>query len=450
MLKVHENLWLIPDQLILVQGETVTEEDASKLQRTDGFSFPEPTTPKETMQNMQDPNHVDYAKCFPVSGGICVSDKCQLRCQYCAFESAEKNRQTVTMEQVRPFVDFLVSNLIMRRLVSRETTEKLDLYLAGGGEPTYAWDMLEQIVGYVQEQCGKHHLDYTLGITTNCILTPEQVEFLRNHFHLITVSFDGLPDVQDRNRVFAGGKGSFEIVNRTLNDFKRTNTPIVMRSTIWPEDYHRLPEMVQFVSEHYPNVSVMDAEPINRRGRAAKSHNATLADDFMEYYLQAKEWLGASREDWLTCGKFIDEVAGFVCGTSYGKNPWLLPDGRIVSCIDAKENATLVAEVRNGELKKYVFQDQMLEIYLEHLQDCRNCFAYRFCGGGCPLRYLNPEESKNNELECRMIRRYWSSLFDRLLTETTRLGWRIDPIQSTAPGQQAWQIRRETWKSESV
>ena len=98
MLEVRPGLWLLPEKLILVEGQTVTAAEADALRRTDGFSFADPKTPKDAMQEMQDPNQVDYALCFPISGGICVSDKCQLRCKYCAFESAEHNRETVTME----------------------------------------------------------------------------------------------------------------------------------------------------------------------------------------------------------------------------------------------------------------------------------------------------------------------------------------------------------------
>ena len=450
MLEVRPGLWLLPEKLILVEGQTVTAAEVDALRRTDGFSFADPKTPKDAMQEMQDPNQVDYALCFPISGGICVSDKCQLRCKYCAFESAEHNRETVTMEQVKPFVDFLIANLIMRRLVSRKTDEVLDLYLAGGGEPTYAWDRMVQIVEYTEAQCAKHKIAHTFGITTNCILNAEQTDYLRKHFNLITVSFDGLPDVQNKNRAFAGGRGTFEAVNRTLMDFCQTDTPIVMRATIWPEDYKRLTDMVQFVTEHYPNVSYLDVEPINRRGRAAKSDHATVADDFLEHYWRAKQWLGEAREGWLSCGKFKDDIVGFLCGTAYGRNPWLLPNGNIVTCIDAREKAAVVATVQDGTLQKKISQDQLLEAYLKHLDDCRSCFAFRFCGGGCPLNVVNPEEAENQAMECRMIRRYWKMLFEKLITETMCFGWRADPIAAAAPGQKAWEIRREIWKSESV
>lgn len=446
MLHIKDDIYFLPDKLVLIKGTNLSENDISGIYELDIPDFVENETPLEAMSKMQDTDNVNYEYCFPITGGICVSEKCQLRCNYCAFDSKEIGLSVVSMDQVVPFVDFLVSNLIMRRLVSEAEDEMLDIYLAGGGEPTYDWDVLVKIVEYVKDVSSKHRIKYTLGLTTNCILSEEQLKYIKDNFNLITVSFDGLPELQNQNRMFPGGQGTFEKVNFSLKYFARYNVPIVMRSTIWPKDYNRLNEIVEYIFNEYPNVSLLDVEPINSRGRAAKNKNNTLEKDYVDYYIIAKKILSKQdKGDRFVCGKFKDNVASFLCGTSYGKNPWLLPNGNIVTCIDAKDKATVVATVHDGKIKKKVFRDGLLETFLERRSKCNNCFALRFCGGGCPLRYVNCEEEKNNDKECEMIRKYWCYIFDELLAGRDVFGWTTKDIPMNKDQVLAKQIWRKTW-----
>lgn len=448
MLHIKDDIYFLPDKLVLLRGENISEDVLNEINGLNIPDFTELENPRDAMSKMQDANAVNYEYCFPITGGICVSEKCQLRCTYCAFDSKEKGLSIVTMDQVKPFVNFLVSNLIMRRLANASGDEVLDIYLAGGGEPTYDWQRLVEIVEYIKYMSLRHSFRYTLGLTTNCILDEEQLKYLKDNFNLITVSFDGLPELQDKNRIFPGGTGTFKKVHHSLKYFAEFNVPVVMRSTIWPSDYCRLDEIADYVFNEYPNVTLLDVEPINSRGRAAKSKNDTIEKDYVDYYLETKKRLSAiGMGDKFVCGKFKDNVASFLCGTSYGKNPWLLPNGNVVTCIDAKDKAAVVATVHDGILEKKIFNDNILEIYLNKRESCKECFALHFCGGGCPLRYVNKEEGKNNDKECAMIRKYWMYIFNELLNGNEVLGWGTKQHVLNNRQIDAMQIWRKTWKS---
>lgn len=217
MLHIKDDIYYVPDKLVLLKGNNISDDILNEVYALNIPDFTEMETPREAMAKMQDTDAVNYEYCFPITGGICVSEKCQLRCNYCAFDSKEKGLSIVTMDQVIPFVNFLVSNLIMRRLTSRFDDEVLDLYLAGGGEPTYDWERLVEIVEYVKDISLKHNIHYTLGLTTNCILEETQLKYIKDNFNLITVSFDGLPELQDKNRIFPGGKGTFKKVQYIIH-----------------------------------------------------------------------------------------------------------------------------------------------------------------------------------------------------------------------------------------
>lgn len=448
MIHIKNDIYFLPDKLVLIKGKNISADVLKEIYELNIPDFAEMETPREVMSKMQDTDNVNYEYCFPIAGGICVSEKCQLRCNYCAFDSKENGLSVVTMEQVVPFVNFLASNLIMRRLINKFNDEILDVYLAGGGEPTYDWARLVEIVEYIKDISLTYDIHYTLGVTTNGILEETQLKYIKDNFNLITVSFDGLPELQEKNRIFPGGKGTFKKVNHALKYFAKFNVPIVMRTTIWPDDYSKLNEIAEYVFNEYPNVTLLDVEPINSRGRAAKSRKDTLKKDYVDYYIETKKRLAEKgMSERLVCGKFKDNTTGFLCGTSYGKNPWLLPNGNMVTCIDAKDKAAVVATVQDGILEKKVFRDSIIETYLDKKEQCKECFALHFCGGGCPLRYVNSEEKKNNDKECAMIRKYWLYIFDELLSGNEIWGWETKSLDLNNKQVQAKQIWRRAWKS---
>ena len=61
-------------------------------------------------------------------------------------------------------------------------------------------------------------VDISFNITTNAtLLTDEIIDFLLEHHFKLTFSLDGPKEVQDKNRVFANGSGSYDIVMRNIN-----------------------------------------------------------------------------------------------------------------------------------------------------------------------------------------------------------------------------------------
>ncbi len=392
MIGISEKLAIHPNKLILVSGEIKQKEDFdNKLNTLIPDIFGNSLTSYDILKKRYDTTAVDYSVMFPINGGICLSDACDLRCNYCAFSSNETDKMIASLKDTKVFVDFLIKNLVMRRLVSKtEKDEILDIYFAGGGEPTYSWSLLTQTVEYIKERAEELGFKYTLGITTNGILNKTQVDYIIENFNLIVVSFDGIPEIHDKNRKKADGGGSFSILGKTLEYLKEKNCPIVMRTTIWPEDYKYLNDMIRFVCENYPNVEDWSVEPVNARSRAIDSCSEFVRESYTDYFINAKKFIELNQyRNILLSGKFKDNVVDFLCGTSYGLNPWLLPDGRLVTCLDARDLAPVLGKINQRKLTKYVFRDTLIEKYVKYRGRCEECYAFRFCGGGCPLRYIN-------------------------------------------------------------
>ena len=445
-IKVDEHLYFEPKHLLVIDGNNITEPEIDLLEQKVGTGYLNISNPMDEIKAMYGSDTIDYDKCFPITGGICVSEKCQLRCNYCSFSSDEDGKdKIVNAVDAKAFIDFLIRNYLIRRLTDHNVKEMLFLYFAGGGEPTYDWKVLTELIEYIKKKTGEKSVAYSLGITTNALINEKQIKYIAENFDNIVISFDGLPELQNKNRVLRDGGKTFNFVDGAIKYLSEAGKNVLVRTTIWPEDYSEIVNIINFIHERYAKLKYLDIEPVNRRGRAIASEHS-MNSNFADYYIEGRNYIKNNNLGiLLLSGKFRDGITGFLCGTSYGKNPWLLPDGRVVTCMDAKEKASVVARVSGGRLKKMMFKDQLLESYISYRKECERCYAFVFCGGGCPLKYVNEEEKDNLLSECEMIRRYWRYVFDKIVSDGKVFGWDSKLIESKHKFR-ILQMRRVEWK----
>lgn len=450
MINVKENLYFDPERLLLVTGtiENLGKVESDIKNNIENL-FKEASAPADVLFPDQVYQTVDYNTLFPINGGICLSDACQLRCNYCAFASDNSHeKKTVNLEDAEVFVDYLIGNCIIRRFHNAKKDYVLDLYFAGGGEPTFDWNLLFRVTEMVKMKCHEQKISYKLGITTNGLLDERQIQYIAENFDIIAISFDGLPEIQNQNRKLMGERDSFNYVDKTIRELDELGKNIILRTTIWPKDYDKLLQMLCFVCSNYKNIDTWDVEPVNARGRAIEQKDGTINKSFVSYYVKAQKYIREQNfNNILMCGKFKDNITGYSCGTSFGQNPWLLPDGRLVTCLDAREVAPTVAKIEKGVINKYKFEDRLTFLYMEKREKCKNCFAYKFCGGGCPIKYTNIVELDTMKCECEMIREYWIYIFEKLIDSKDIFDWTTRRYHlNNHPEVHLYQIWRKTWK----
>jgi len=135
-----------------------------------------------------------------------LSQRCNLRCSYCAFGSNnyENQRthasQSMPLEVIKKSVDFLMAR-------SHGVGEvALGFY---GGEPLLEIENFVACVEYTKEAYKGRPVAY--NITTNgTMLDDDILRFIDENKINIAISFDGPKHLHDKNRVFADGSGSYD------------------------------------------------------------------------------------------------------------------------------------------------------------------------------------------------------------------------------------------------
>lgn len=112
---------------------------------------------------------------------------------------------------------------------------------------------------------------------------------------------------------------------------------------------------------------------------------------------------------------------------------WLMPDRTIISCIEAEQFGTVVGKFENEHvilLDNY--QDNLVAIVRDSIVECKDCIAFRFCKGACPLDCIRDKAYNTNyhNYKCNMIKAYWQYVLVNILNGKECFGWIATPIEN--------------------
>lgn len=115
-----------------------------------------------------------------------------------------------------------IKDIIKKRTIKKLLTKKNDpliINFTGGGEPTYEWDLLKNAVAFVRRQCADNNIPLYLKMTTNGMLSNEQIKFISENFNELMISYDGLSEIQNSNRICPNTKDTSSMVEHTIREF---------------------------------------------------------------------------------------------------------------------------------------------------------------------------------------------------------------------------------------
>jgi len=386
-----------------------------------------------------DADNLNAKSILPTTAGICLTYKCQLHCNYCSF-SSKVDGYEIDFSSVRTFVNFLLRNVIIKKIAVPERPEPLVLYFTGGGEPTLNWGLFQETVEYIKKKCNEKQIEYHLHLTTNGILNEEQVLYIATNFSSIMVSFDGSSDVQNKNRKSAGNRETSKIVSNTLSLLDQMDAPYSIRTTIWQSDFDKMREMVDYIYTYFKNNKGWSISPILVTGRAVDEIKKDYLNEnkynFIESFVDAANYAmktyGAEN---MSIKLFANTFSDIFCGSCYIANPWLMPDSTICTCLEGKNNIPVIGyAIKDRVVLLESYEDKLLKEYRKRFlsKECRECIAFRFCRTGCPLKFIEDEVSgmEASRWTCQMTRFYWKYVFRQILSGNAVFGWTLETIEN--------------------
>lgn len=391
---------------------------------------------------------VDKLRILPVTEiGICLTRNCNFRCRYC-IDSAMANNVSVTESEVETYIKEMIKFHRMYKIFINKNA-KLKIYLTGGGEQTSKWDLFRNSVMIIKRICAENKIDYSLGLTTNGYLDNFQREFIKNNINKVMISYDGLEEIQNKNRIQEFGLATNTKVIETIQYFINHQIDTEVRTTVCNEDFCNMHLMLDYLITSIGKNFTWSICPVLPLGRAKDFKNIN-SNSFFEHYIYLQEYAKKNYNfhkinELFFPKQIIDSPCGAV-STNY-QCPWLLPEKEIVTCIESNIYKTILGKIDNN---KIVWNEQITDVLLttirNRMKECKDCLAFRFCRGGCPIRALSNKGS--NEWECTEIIKYMKYIFHELLKNGKIDGW---ILSEAIPGKkEILKIERDDYEENSI
>ena len=178
---------------------------------------------------------------------LSLTHDCNLDCSYCYAGS--KRRSVMSKETADQGLRFAFS------FAAKDI--QLGFF---GGEPLLEWDTLTHASKGAEALASEKGVNLKKTLTTNAtLLTPEKLEWLRQHDFFLALSIDGNRKMHDATRPYRNGKSSFDAcmagLDESLSVFADMMEVIVV---VDPVNVKFLAESVRFLVEekHVPRVAI--------------------------------------------------------------------------------------------------------------------------------------------------------------------------------------------------
>jgi uncharacterized protein len=325
-----------------------------------------------------------------------LTTKCNLTCIYCYNLEERKKLEEITLS-------FEIAKAGIDAFFENDTSRHIRFY--GPGEPTCEFELLKSITEYAKEK------DKTVSveIQTNGVFGKQKRKWLLENINIMWLSFDGPPDIQNKNRPIKGKYPSSPIIEENVKWFfankNKQDIMIGSRVTVTNNNISRQKEMIDYFhnlgikhiwsSPMFPSVGII---PVNEDMKKLLEYSFDL-EKYVDYYNEAYRY---AREKSVFYGSFLtcnfDGRTNIHC-RSCTPVPHLTPDGFVSAC-----DMVLLGERPyhmdcfiygkwNSENKRFEYDQNKIENLqkrsLSNMEHCKNCEAKYYCGGYCLGEVVN-------------------------------------------------------------
>jgi len=368
------------------------------------FSDRRPTTMRYPFTKEDTRTIVSSTLCRLILG---VTESCNLRCTYCkysgSYQYARQHSNTqMTVATAHKAVRFLMDH---SGYIINETDQPISITFYGG-EPFINFRLIQSCVSLVEEHYPERRKRVHFALTSNFTMPRQEIlEFLAKNRIDVTVSLDGPQILHDRYRVSARGKGSFERLRRNLErlrqiDEKYYNEQVSFSVVITPP--YDLETVVDFfehddlVRDHLLFISYADRSYTNFYDRFdMNTERKTLFGQLDRLRARFDEGVkSGSLPPRSPLTAFTSSSLRYVVQRPVGRlgsliypngvcvpgahRTFVTPEGKLYMCERIGETVP-IGDLESGYDIDAI--DQALQRYIAISEDdCRNCWAVRFCG----------------------------------------------------------------------
>jgi uncharacterized protein len=367
---------------------------------------------REGSPKFPEPSH-NHLTIFP-------THNCNLNCVYC-YAGGGETKKEIDCQTIDLAIDHFFKHLDTKKI------KRVGLDFHGGGEPTVALDKLKYATETFKKRCADNEIKPHISMATNLCFKKEALDWIISNQVDLTVSFDGLPEVQNTNRPFRNGKKSYDVVVDNIKRLRQANIPVGIRATVTKEFAYLMPEIVQ--NAHALGINGIHFEPVFEVGRCKRTRTKQpLANNFIDYFIKAFIQAIPLGIPIRTSGlRFMDHPRDHFCGAC-GTNFAVTPEGFLSTCFevvhpeDPASNYFFFGRI-DPDRKRLEIDEHKLAVLqsrtVDKIAQCKDCFLKWGCAGDCPVKAFRDTGSlhKVSSPKCAMIKELNQRILSLMIRE---------------------------------
>lgn len=318
-----------------------------------------------------------------------MTTRCNLACQYCYLKDIQLPQETINLNFAKKGIEDYFQSSSSRHI-----------RFFGAGEPTLEIEKIKVIYEYSIGLAGDQLIT---EIQTNGLFNKMTTSWLSKHINIVWISFDGPPNLNEKQRTTKNGKAVSHIIQDNISEiasaFSHTSNIIGVRSTITPHNINKQIEMIEYFASL--GVKVLYSDPVfppvsDHTPIPVYELPQSFYLDYAKEYIKAKqraEELGIFYGSIFTVN--FDEKTQLACRSCI-PSPHLTTDG-YVSCCDMSYKSHILPELIYGkyDVATNTIAYDNLKISAirlrraDNLKACKDCEVLYNCAGGCFGEGLN-------------------------------------------------------------
>lgn len=300
-----------------------------------------------------------------------LTNDCNLQCRYCYVR---QGKQFMSREVARAAVDFAASAGSRCGVVFF------------GGEPLLCKERIMDTVAYgraLQDQ-GKGPFFYKMT-TNGTLMDDDFLQYAEENEIYIALSHDGVRAAQDRNRVYADGRGTFSALEERAKALLRLQPYAPVMMTVSPNTVQHYAEGVDYLYGLGFRYLICSLD-------YAGAWTDKLLEELQRQYLRLAKWYRRMtlQEEKFYLSPFEVKISSHIHGSSYheercelGKKQLsVAPDGKLYPCVQfVGDGAYCIGDVFSG-----VDEDKRLSLYRineREKEECAGCAIRDRCNHHC-------------------------------------------------------------------
>jgi uncharacterized protein len=329
---------------------------------------------------------------------LCLTSDCNFRCSYCFANGGEVEKTELSLEIGKRAIDLVHKNAVDTGAPFFEVS------FHGGGEPTLPFQKLKRLTEYARAKESPSSVE----LTSNGYWNREMTWWIISNINKLTLSFDGVSDVQNRQRPLKNGEPSFDRIMSNIQLLDEAQVHYGIRLTVTNESVHSLHQNIEFLCRE-SDCATFQVEPAFAAGRALSNRQfiedtglfvkmILTAYDTASYYGRHLYYSGA--RPWVITNRFCEAHDTALVVT---------PTHNLSSCYEISGTEhPLAGAFHFGKLpvdgkpeidvsKRTEFRKKIEE----RRKLCETCFCFWHCAGDCPAKTMRPEDFDNTTFSVR-------------------------------------------------